>query len=737
VTHEQETDQTVTEIDENGEETHEEEQQGLSFEELGLAPKILEALEPMGIVQPTDVQIEAIPLAFKRRDMLVQSRTGTGKTLAFGAPIIQGMIGLEPKTRALVLAPTRELALQVANECARIAACTDVGTVAIYGGAAMGPQIDALKAGTQIVVGTPGRVLDHIRRRTFDTSSISTLVLDEGDEMLSMGFLEEIKAIIDSLPEERHTMVFSATIPEDIQRLADRYTRDAARLYLSEDYIGVREVQHVYYLVTGGDRHGDLLRVLKVEQPETAIIFCNTRDDTANVAGFLQSSGFAAEGISSDLTQFEREKVMGKMRANELTFLVATDIAARGIDLSDLSHVINYTFPESPDVYIHRTGRTGRAGKSGVAVSLVSPREIGSFYYLKLIHKIVPEERHLPSADEIATNREAARHTRLMEICAGRDASEELRRLARRVWSTVDGERLMALALSHVLEEPGEVFAAIEVRPPRPAEPRDESARPSSPRRDSRDRDGRGDRGRLRRDGGRDRDSRGRSSRDRGPRREGGDRGPRREGGDRGPRREGGDRGPRREGGDRGPRREGGDRRPRREGGDRGPRRDEGDRAPRPEAAEHEPLQEATGESNTSPRASDRKTTRTRRRDSESGRDSEPGRDSEQGAFTTPDGDVEYWETVDGGGQGGGDDTSVRLFMNIGRQQGLGLSDLFQLVQDTTGLGKDQVARVQIKSSYSFFNVAGADADAVLEKLNGKTFAERDVRVERAKTGPR
>lgn len=679
MTHEQETEQresaeTDQEETDNGPGSEAEDEQVPTFAELGLAPEILEAVEEMGFEQPTDVQVEAIPLAMERRDVLVQSRTGTGKTLAFGAPIIQGLIGLEPRTSALVLAPTRELALQVAAECTRIAARTEVGIVAIYGGAAMGPQIDALKRGTQIVVGTPGRVLDHIRRRNLSTSTINTLVLDEGDEMLSMGFLEEIRAIIESLPEDRHTMVFSATIPEEIQRLADRYTRDPVPLYLSEDFIGVREIQHVYYLVTGGDRHGDLLRVLEYEQPETALIFCNTREDTANVAGYLQSNGFAAEGISSDLTQSDRERVMGKMRQGQLKYLVATDIAARGIDLSDLSHVINYTFPESADVYIHRTGRTGRAGKSGIAVSLVSPREIGSFYYLKLIHKIYPEERRLPSADEMATRREAARHAKLMEICGGRDVSEELRSLARRVWSTVDGERLVALALSHVLEEPGEVFAAIEARPqptPRPAEQRDRSERPPPRRRSERD----DKRERRPRRDDRDRDGRHRSGRDRRPPRGRDESGPGRAG-----------------------------------GADRPDRADRADRPDRPDRSD--------GRSDGPRKPVDRKTTRTRRRD------------SEQGAFTTPDGDVEFWETVD---DGGASDDYVRLFMNVGRQQGLGLAELFQLVLDETGIVKDQLEKVQIKSSYSFFNVPGEVADAVIEKLNGKSYAEREVRVERAK----
>jgi len=631
-----------------------------TFEELGLAPEIRQGIEEMGISLPTEVQARTIPLALAGKDTMVQSRTGTGKTLAFGAPIAQKLLGAEPRARALVLAPTRELALQVADECSRVAARSGLKIVAIYGGAAMGPQIDALRDGSHLVVGTPGRVLDHIRRRNLDTSAIDTLVLDEGDEMLSMGFLEEITSIIETLPVERHTMVFSATIPEEIKRLADRYTRDPELLILSDDFIGVREIQHVYYLVTGGDRAGDLLRVLEYEEPETAIVFCNTRDDTAYIADYLRSHGFKAEGISSDLTQRDRERVMGKMRKRELKFLVATDIAARGIDLSDLSHVINYAFPESPDVYIHRTGRTGRAGKSGVAVSLVSPREIGSFYYLKLIHKIFPEERHLPSADELAARREAARYTELLKLYDNIQPSEEMRALARRVHTTVDGERLLALALAQVLRERDEVFAVAPAPAPRPAD----SDRPRPERSRDEDRPRRGG-------GGRDRDRRGgRGDRDR-PR-----------------------------GRDRDGDRKRRERRPRREDGDRRPRRDDGDRRP------------GSGE---------RKTTRTRRRD-------EP---TEQGTFTTPDGDVEFWETVEAPGSGGGD--NVRLFINIGRHQGMRTAELCDFVESETGVVKSLLDRVQVRSSYSFFNVPSDSAESVIEKLSGKSFKDREVRVERAK----
>jgi ATP-dependent RNA helicase DeaD len=387
------------------------------FEAMNLDPSVKQALDDMGYAQPMPVQTAVYDLVVGGTDVMVQSRTGSGKTAAFGIPIAQKLPAGAKGVQALVLAPTRELALQVAQEVGRICAYKNLAVVPIYGGAPMGRQVDALKAGAQIIAGTPGRVLDHIRRGTLDLSGVKMFVLDECDEMLSMGFLEDIEKIIAELPskENRQTLLFSATMPEDIERIAKRHMRPYEKIALSEGNVSVSDISHHYYLVSGLGRTRDLLRVIEFEQPESAIIFCNTRDDTSMVAGFLQRSGYDAEAISSDLGQSDRERVMGRMRDKNLRFLVATDIAARGIDISDLSHVINYTFPESPEVYVHRTGRTGRAGKSGTAISLIGPREIGAFYYLKLIYKIRPEEREFPSEREIRTRREAERFAKINE----------------------------------------------------------------------------------------------------------------------------------------------------------------------------------------------------------------------------------------------------------------------------------------------------------------------------------
>jgi ATP-dependent RNA helicase DeaD len=399
---------------------------------MGLLPEVGKAIEEMGFLDPMPVQSAVFARMMRGRDVMVQARTGSGKTAAFGIPFAQGLVNPdEKKVQALVLAPTRELALQVAQECGRIAQYRGITCTPIYGGAPMGKQVDALKAGTQVVAGTPGRVLDHLRRGTLRLDGLKVLVLDEADEMLSMGFLEEITDIIKQCPVDRQTTLFSATIPDDIERIGSRYMRAPEKISLSADGIAAREIHHSYYMVSGMNRSRDLLRVLAVERPESAIIFCNTREETSYVAEFLKKHGLDAEAISSDLTQKDRERVMGRTKEKNLHYLVATDIAARGIDVSDLSHVINYTFPESAEVYVHRTGRTGRAGKSGTAVSLIAPRELGNFYMLKLTYKIKPEERQLPVEDSWKSVKEAERVDELKEMLGNRAPTEEWIAVAR------------------------------------------------------------------------------------------------------------------------------------------------------------------------------------------------------------------------------------------------------------------------------------------------------------------
>lgn len=610
-----------------------------SFDDLGLHPDIKSALDDMGYFAPTAVQAAVYTPVSEGKDLLVQSRTGTGKTTAFGLPTLSKIVPTQRTPQALVLAPTRELALQVARELTKIGQHRGIVVEAIYGGAPIGKQITNLKNGVHVVVGTPGRVLDHIGRRTLDTKTITTFILDECDEMLSMGFLEDIERVVAALPEKKQTLLFSATMPEEVARYSRRHMVNPVQMSLSRDGQTVSDIHHAYYIVSGIARSRDLLKVILSEEPESAIIFCNMRDETTMVAKFLQKQGYDAEPLSSDLSQADRERVMGRMKAKNLRFLCATDVAARGIDISDLTHVINYSVGDSPEVYVHRTGRTGRAGKKGVAISLVGPRELGNFRLVRLTFGLKPEERLLPK-DDIFIGKlkvplppvgvpQPPDPVQILIRGVQNQANELETKIFEKLLTTAAGKKTLAALVAEKLDKLSTRAKPKRERTERPEgdAPQGEGQERSFDRGDRPERSERpfGDRGdrprRFDRDGGGERGDRprrfdreggGERSFDRGPRPEG-DRGPRPEG-DRGPRPEG-DRprfdGPRAEGGerpegDRGPRgdrpersfdRDRGDR-PRRfdrDGGgergersfdrDRGPRGDrpEGDRGPRPE----------------------------------------------------------------------------------------------------------------------------------------------------------
>ena len=576
-----------------------------SFDDMDLHPDIRQALDEMGYFQPTAVQTAVFGPVHAGKDLMVQSRTGTGKTTAFGLPILSKIVPTHRQPQALILAPTRELALQVARELTNIGKHRGLVVEAIYGGAPIGKQITNLKNGVHVVVGTPGRVLDHIGRRTLDCKAINTFVLDECDEMLSMGFLEDIERVVKELPEKKQTLLFSATMPDEVTRYSRRHMVAPEQISLSRDSISVTDIHHAYYIVSGIARSRDLLKIIFAEEPESAIIFCNMRDETTAVARFLTKQGLDAEPLSSDLSQADRERVMGRMKAKTLRFLCATDVAARGIDISNLTHVINYSVPESPEVYVHRTGRTGRAGKKGTALSLVGPRELGNFRYVRLTFGLKPEERLLPK-DSVFEGKLKVPLPPLglpqppdpvqILIRGVQNVPTDLEmKIFEKLYSTANGKRVLAALVAERLDKLStrakpkreRSEGSSEDRPRSFNGPRPEGDRPRSfdgPRPDG-DRGPRrfdGDRGPRPEGGGEDRPRRDRDG-DRTRRVErDGERprfdGPRPEG-DRGPRPEG-DRGPRPEG-DRGPRPEG-DRGPRNFDGDRGPR-PEGDRGPRPE----------------------------------------------------------------------------------------------------------------------------------------------------------
>ena len=371
-----------------------------TFDAIALSPELRRAIDEMGFSTPTSVQVACFAKVVAGSNVVVQSRTGSGKTLAFGMPILER---LQPNQCALILCPTRELAVQVGTEIGRLAKYKPTPVSIVYGGVSFEKQVTQLQT-AQVIAGTPGRVLDHIRRGTMDAKKVRILVLDEADEMLSMGFERELRAIMESISNVRQTLLFSATVSNDVERLVSQL-RDPERILLSEDRIDPTGLVHYFYLQTG-NRMFDLLRVLEVEQPPSGLIFCNTKDDTERTARELQNAGYEADYISGDLDQGNRERVLARLRDRKLRFLVATDVAARGIDISHLSHVINFDFPENPEQYVHRTGRTARAGNSGTAISLISPKDVGNLYYLRLTYGLRPIERSIPSLAEISARRE-------------------------------------------------------------------------------------------------------------------------------------------------------------------------------------------------------------------------------------------------------------------------------------------------------------------------------------------
>jgi len=458
-----------------------EERPAPTFDVLPLSSELRESLVEMGYTHPTPVQIAVWEPATRGKDVVVQARTGTGKTASFGLPIVDRLVRRSVSAvQALALCPTRELALQVSREVSRLAARKDIKVTAVYGGAPMPRQVEDIANGAQVVVGTPGRVLDHIRRGTLPTDNLRLLVLDEADEMLSMGFEKELTAILDSLPKERQTLLFSATLPPDIERIARNKLKSPEFLTLSGDHIGALEIDHFVYMVSA-DKRGGLLRVLEVENPESAIIFCNTRDETEATAGFLKARGYPAEWLNGDRPQSEREKVMNATREGKCRFLVATDVAARGIDISHLTHVINHDFPQDAESYVHRTGRTGRAGRTGTAISLITPQDIGGLYLLRLTYKIRPIEKQIPTPGELKTRAEADLITALYDTYASGGVHPDDLALARRLLSHDEREAIVAgLIRDHLGARPNasaNASASRRARTPAPSRERTKGPR--------------------------------------------------------------------------------------------------------------------------------------------------------------------------------------------------------------------------------------------------------------------
>ena len=428
-----------------------------SFDEL---PEPLQAgIRSLGWKDPMPVQSRVIPLMREKKDLIVQAQTGSGKTGAFGIPLVAELDPSLHACQALVMLPTRELAGQVAGEIQALGRPSGIQCIAVYGGVGYQQQLDAFEAGTQVVVGTPGRILDHLGSGRLDLSKVRVLVLDEADEMLSLGFWPDMREINTYLPKKRQSCLFSATIPEKVRSLSRVFLVDPVYVSLSEGQVAPQQIEHFYVVTTAQEKESNLARILEYEEPDSAIIFCNTKDDVRYVTAYLKRKGFDADAISGDLTQSAREQAMARIKAGQLRFLVATDVAARGIDISDLSHVIGYTAPDSPEVYVHRTGRTGRAGKAGIAISLVSGFDIGNFKMIQDVNKIRITERKVPSEADIAARvgeRLAVKVEQELRALPDRERANLLERFApivETLGSTPDGRRDLAAICGFYLRE--------------------------------------------------------------------------------------------------------------------------------------------------------------------------------------------------------------------------------------------------------------------------------------------
>ncbi|MBK5254933.1 MAG: DEAD/DEAH box helicase [Vicinamibacteria bacterium] len=433
-----------------------------TFRSLGISQPTLDALIQKGYDHPTPCQEETIPPAMKGKDLVVQSRTGTGKTAAFGVPLVERVdLGLKG-VQGVVLAPTRELAVQVAEELAAIGKGRGIKVGAIYGGDSMDRQMDLLEAGAQLIAGTPGRVLDHLRRGTLDLKNLKMFILDEADRMLDMGFAEEMQKIVAFVPEERQTLLFSATIPASIKHLIYNFLKEPQWLLLSEDKVYVTDVEHVYCIVPRMRKEQTLYDLLLWEEPTSAMVFCNTREETRKVHEFLQQRHVPSEMLSSDLSQGKRERVLKAYRDGKIKVLATTDVASRGIDVDDVSHVFIFSTPDSPEQYIHRAGRTGRIGKSGRAISLLSAHDIMNYNRLVKRYHIEVKELRPPSSDDV-TRRTAERLLDL--ILLERAGSPDAQALADVLLARDDRRHLVASLLEVWRDEKRKVVIPIEVDP--------------------------------------------------------------------------------------------------------------------------------------------------------------------------------------------------------------------------------------------------------------------------------
>jgi len=440
-----------------------------TFADLHLSPEVLRDIDALGFEEPTPIQAQTIPLLLEGRDVLAQAQTGTGKTAAFALPIVERVDLARREVQALVLAPTRELAVQVAEAIHQLARTRGLAVLPIYGGQAYDRQLRGLHAGVHVVVGTPGRVMDHIRRGTLDLSTVRTVVLDEADEMLDMGFVEDIEFILDQVPEERQIALFSATVPRRIESLAKRYLRNPERVTIEQHERTAPKTRQLYVETPHRGKLDALTRLLDLESPSSAIVFCRTKREVDELGETLQARGYTAVAIHGDVNQTQRERLLRTFRDGRAELLIATEVAARGLDIPDVTHVFNYDIPDDADAYVHRVGRTGRMGKTGDAITFVTPREMRQLRFIeKQIRKNLTPLRIPTSADIAARKRELFQEALTEAITAG--VPEGFTHLAEELAQAQDPLVVAAAAMQLASEASGGRWDGMALAPTPPSD---------------------------------------------------------------------------------------------------------------------------------------------------------------------------------------------------------------------------------------------------------------------------
>ncbi|MGG5254724.1 DEAD/DEAH box helicase [Neobacillus sp. SM06] len=452
------------------------------FQELGLSQATLKAVLRMGFEEATPIQAETIPLSLQNKDLIGQAQTGTGKTAAFGIPLVEKIDTQNDAVQGIIIAPTRELAIQVSEELYKIGAGKRVRVLPIYGGQDIGRQIRSLKKFPHIIVGTPGRVLDHINRRTLRLDQVQTAILDEADEMLNMGFIEDIESILSQIPEERQTLLFSATMPAPIQRMAERFMKDPQIVRVKAKEMTVPSIEQYYLEVQEKNKFDVLTRLLDIQSPELAIVFGRTKRRVDELSEALTLRGYTAEGIHGDLSQAKRMSVLRKFKEGSIDVLVATDVAARGLDISGVTHVYNFDIPQDPESYVHRIGRTGRAGKTGVAMTFVTPREKS---YLAVVEKTTRrkmEKMKAPTLDEALEGQQRAVVEKIVQTIESNNL-QYYKAAAQELLEDNDASTVVAAVLKMLTKEPDTTPVKLTEENPLPMRRDRSSSKPQGNRR--------------------------------------------------------------------------------------------------------------------------------------------------------------------------------------------------------------------------------------------------------------